>query len=79
MTIIDAWNKQRIEYQKRYINYLRDFKRNPENTDNRGHMCECSYVLISVFGLTTKQILEVERNDGLTDNDLKDMKDYYVR
>lgn len=30
-----------------------------------------SYVLIEVFGLTDKQVQEVERNDGLTNADLE--------
>ena len=29
-----------------------------------------SYVLITVFGLTAKQVQEVERNGGLTDDDI---------
>ena len=30
-----------------------------------------SYVLIEVFGLTDKQMREIERNDGLTNADLE--------
>lgn len=30
-----------------------------------------SYVLIEVFGLTDKQVQEIERNDGLTNVDLE--------
>lgn len=41
------------------------------NTDNHGALLEMSYVLIEVFGLTDKQVQEIERNDGLTNADLK--------
>lgn len=33
-------------------------------------MLEMSYVLISVFGLTPYQVDQVERNGGLTDEDV---------
>lgn len=29
------------------------------------------YVLITVFGLTDKQVKKIERNDGLTDVDIE--------
>lgn len=32
---------------------------------------EMSYVLIEVFGLTGKQVEEVERNNGFTDEDME--------
>lgn len=34
-------------------------------------LLEMSYVLILVFGLTDKQVKEIERNDGLTDADIE--------
>lgn len=34
-------------------------------------LIEMSYVLISVFGLTSKQVEEIEKNDGLTNKDLE--------
>jgi hypothetical protein len=41
------------------------------HTDNHGALLEMSYVLIEVFGLTDKQVQEIERNDGLTNADLE--------
>ena len=41
------------------------------NTDNHGALLEMSYVLIEVFGLTDKQVQEIERNNGLTNADLE--------
>ena len=46
-------------------------KENEINTDNHGALLEMSYVLILVFGLTDKQVKEIERNDGLTDADIE--------
>ena len=34
-----------------------------------------SYVLITVFGLTDKQVQEIERNDGFTNADVKQWND----
>lgn len=31
-----------------------------------------SYVLITVFGITQKQVQEIERNGGLTDADMEE-------
>ena len=44
---------------------------NEFNTDSHGALLEMSYVLITVFGLTNKQVQEIERNDGFTDADVK--------
>ena len=46
-------------------------KENEFNTDNHGALMEISYALIEVFGLTSKQVQEVEKNGGLTDIDIK--------
>ena len=42
----------------------------PENLDNKGHMHEQSWVLINIFGLSVKQIKEIEREDGFTTEDI---------
>ena len=49
----------------------RKVKENEFNTDNHGALMEMSYVLIEVFGLTSKQVDEVERNNGFTDEDME--------
>lgn len=49
----------------------RKVPRSEFNTDNHGVLLEMSYVLIEIFGLTDEQIREVERNDGLTNTDIK--------
>lgn len=46
-------------------------KENEINTDNHGALLEMRYVLITVFGLTDKQVKKIERNDGLTDVDIE--------
>lgn len=61
----------RIAYQIRYARMYKKVKENEINTDNHGALLEMSYVLIEVFGLTDKQVQEVERNDGLTNVDLE--------
>ena len=42
---------------------------NKSNADYHGAMSEMSYVLINVFGLTNKQVLE--KNGGLTNADIE--------
>lgn len=69
-SIQKEWEKMRIAYQIRYARMYKKAK-NEINTDNHGALLEMSYVLIEVFGLTDKQVQEVERNDGLTDADLE--------
>ena len=44
---------------------------NKSNADYHGAMSEMRYVLINVFGLTNKQVLEVEKNGGLTNADIE--------
>lgn len=39
-------------------------------------LMEMSYVLIEVFGLTSKQVEEVEKNGGLTDADIETEQKY---
>lgn len=67
----NAWGKMRIAYQIRYARMRKKVKENEFNTDNHGALMEMSYVLIEVFGLTSKQVQEVEKNGGLTDIDIK--------
>lgn len=67
----NAWKNIRIDYQIRYARMYRKIKENEFNTDNHGALMEMSYVLIEVFGLTGKQVEEVERNNGFTDEDME--------
>lgn len=67
----EEWEKMRIAYQIRYARMYKKVKDNEFNTDNHGALLEMSYVLIEVFGLTDKQVQEIERNDGLTNADLE--------
>ena len=67
----EEWEKMKINYQIRYARMYKRVKKNETNTDNHGALLEMSYVLVTVFGLTKKQVLEIERNDGLTNADIK--------
>ena len=58
--IKETWENARLAYQQRYIMWLRRWHDYP-NEDDRGHANECSYVLISIFGLTDKQGKELEQ------------------
>lgn len=66
----EEWEKMRIAYQIRYARMYKKVKENEINTDNHGALLEMSYVLITVFGLTDKQVQEIEK-DGLTNADLE--------
>ena len=66
----EEWEKMRIAYQCRYAKMYKKAK-DEFNTDNHGMLIEMCYVLISVFGLTSKQVEEIEKNDGLTNKDLE--------
>ena len=72
----NAWENMRIAYQIRYARMCKKVKENEFNTDNHGALMEMSYVLIEVFGLTSKQVEEVERNGGLTDADIETEQKY---
>ena len=67
----EEWEKMRIAYQIRYARMYKKVKENEINTDNHGALLEMSYVLITIFGLTKKQVKQVERNDELTDEDIE--------
>lgn len=68
----EEWEKMRITYQIRYARMCKKVKEDESNTDNHGALLEMSYVLITVFGITQKQVQEIERNDGLTDADMEE-------
>lgn len=73
----ETWENMRLSYQKRYINFLKNFESESYSDKSkeyaRGHMLECSYVLINVFGLSSKQVQQLEENYcGLTHKDLGD-------
>lgn len=72
-----AWEKTRIEYQKRYYAHLKSLEEKENNGANkasveysRGHLLEASYALINIFGLTDKEIRELETNGGFTNDDI---------
>lgn len=67
--IVNAWNNTRLSYQLRYSDMCKKLKSRFNNGDHAA-MLEMSYVLISVFGLTPCQVGQVERNGGLTDEDV---------
>lgn len=71
-TVQEEWEKMRIAYQIRYAKMCKKVKEDESNTDNHGALLEMSYVLITVFGMTQKQIQEIERNGGLTDADMEE-------
>lgn len=66
----EEWEKMRIAYQCRYAKIYKKAK-DEFNTDDHGMLIEMSYVLINVFGITSKQVEEIEKNDGLTNEDLE--------
>lgn len=72
--ITQAWQNARVVYSLRYVSYLKEYKKNPNNKEALGHMHECSYVLINIFGLTSKQVEEIEHNGGITNDDIEESK-----
>lgn len=75
-SIKDAWIQQRLEYQFRYVKACEQYESDQHQNDTdfykgktEGAMHEMSWVLIGIFGLTSREISEVERNKGLTDAD----------
>lgn len=71
--ITKTWEKERIDYQQRYVKWLKRWH-DYHNEDDRGHANECIYVLINIFGLTYRQIREIEHDySGLTDDDINNI------
>lgn len=73
-----VWEVERLKYQQRYVEYCEKFKESQEKEftefsqgQYKGAMLEISQVLINIFGLSGGQVLEVERNRGFTDADMK--------
>ena len=61
--IFKIWDEKRIKYQLRYaMQYAKD--------NNNDVLNEMSFVLINIFGLTGRQIIEIEQNGGFTNDDL---------
>lgn len=77
--IKNAWTQQRLEYQLRYskrcekyediMNHKYQNIAESYKDECEGVMHEMSWVLISIFGLTSKEVSEVEKNKGLTNAD----------
>ena len=68
--ILKTWNEERIKYKIRYAKSCIKYHKDPENLDNKGHMHEQSWVLINVFGLSSKQEEEVEKEGCSTTEDI---------
>ena len=70
--IISAWHQEREHFQKRYAEHFKKVQSSPNDMRAVGHLNECSYTLIHIFGLTPSQVSELERFEacGLTDKDL---------
>lgn len=72
--IINSWNETKNEFQARYAHFAKRYAKTGSQND-LGHMHECSYTLITVFGLTHHQVLELEKNGcaGYTDAQREDI------
>lgn len=68
--IVNSWKQDRMHFQLRYADYAKRYQKT-HSLELKGHMHECSYTLITVFGLTPHQVLELEKHDfaGLTDKE----------
>ena len=68
-----AWNEMLLNYQRRYARYAKKFAENPEDKYALGHLHECSFVLINVFGLSNTEVDELEAHNfiGLTKRQLE--------
>lgn len=76
-SIKNIWEAERLAYQKRYVEAWDNFRESQEKEftefsqgQYKGAMLERCWVLINIFGLSPKQVNEVERNRGFTDEDL---------
>ena len=71
--ILTTWEQARLDYQKRYVKFVGKYIENPKDKDVLGHLHECSYVLIHIFGLSAKQVTELEKHNfcGLSNADLE--------
>ena len=71
--LVNTWKEEKLKYQQRYANYCKQYKKSKEtNKEILGHLLECSYVLITIFGLTAKEVDELEHNNfcGVTSADI---------
>ena len=71
--IVKTWQESKLKYQQRYASYCKQYQESGKsNKEVLGHLLECSYVLISVFGLTSKEVDELEQHNfcGLTSAEL---------
>lgn len=71
-SISEAWERIRLAYQIRYARLAKKIYAGGAHDLDIGAFNEQSYVLINIFGLTQKQVEELEKDDfrGLTDKDL---------
>lgn len=88
MSLFNEIEKQRIRFQQRYANEAKKLKRYESGkvtfktkTDKevaiayqKGMLNQLSYTLINVFGLTSKEVDELEKHDcvGLLERDMED-------
>ena len=80
-SIKNAWTQQRLEYQFRYVKACEKYESNKNQNlaesykgKVEGGMDEMSWVLITIFGLTPKEMLEIEGNKGLTNADCESLE-----
>ena len=62
MYLVDCWYQQKDLYIQRYLEFYVKYRKNPEDKNNLGHLHECSYVLITFFGLKPKDIVKLENS-----------------
>ena len=74
MSIKNEIKNLQMVYQQRYAKYTKAYDKNNNDMDSHGHAMECSYVLINVFFLTDKEVMQLEKNDyeWLLDSDFED-------
>lgn len=74
--LINTWKEEKLKYQQRYAYYCKQYQKSKEtNKELLGHLLECSYVLITIFGLSPKEVNELEYNNfcGMTSADIESL------
>ena len=71
-------NKNRLDYQQRYVKVSERYYKSLSEPFNefsqgrfKGKVLEMQWVLRNIFGLSERQIYEVERNQGFTNDDIE--------
>lgn len=73
--LTDAWENQKQEYARRYYFFMKEIREKglKRDCDTYGHAMECSYVLISIFGCTSKEVEIIERFGFIPDDIEKEL------